>query len=107
MAVTEILSILHILAAIVVGILSSARLTRLLVRDTWPPSVWVRLKWAEITKDGEWSDLVECPWCASQWITGAIMATALVTDLHPVWWVFNGWMAASLIVALVTKKVSD
>ena len=107
MAVTEILDILYTLAAIPVGILASARLTRLLTRDTWPPSVWVRLKWAEITKDGEWSDLVECLWCAAPWITGANMVLALVTDLHPAWWVFNGWMAASLVVSLVTKKVSD
>lgn len=104
MAVTEIF---YNLAAILVGILASARLTRLLVRDTWPPSVWVRLKWAEITKDGEWSDLVECPWCAAPWIVGVNMVLALVTDLHPAWWIFNGWMAASLVVSLVTKKVSD
>jgi len=104
MAVTEIL---YTSAAVLVGILASARLTRLLVEDTWPPSVWVRLKWAEITKDGPWSDLVECPWCASPWIVGVNLVLALVTDLHPVWWIFNGWMAASLVVAWVTIKAGD
>lgn len=103
----DVTDILYTCAAVLVGILASARLTRLLVRDTWPPSVWVRLKWAEITKDGVWSDLVECPWCAAPWIVGVNMVLALVTDLHPAWWAFNGWMAASLVVSWVTKKVSD
>lgn len=102
MVVTEIL---YILAAILVGSLASARLTMLVTEDSWPPSVWLRLKWAEITKDGPWADLVECPWCASPWIVGVNMVVALVTDLHPLWWIFNGWMAASLVVAWVTIKV--
>lgn len=104
MAVTEIL---YILAAVLVGILASARLTRLLTEDSWPPSVWVRLKWGEITKDGPWADLVECPWCAAPWIVGINLALALVTDLHPAWWIFNGWMAASLAVSWVTIKAGD
>ena len=94
-------------AAVLVGVLASARLTRLLTTDTWPPSVWLRVKWAEVTKDGPWYDLVECPWCASPWIVAVNLAAALVTDLHPAWWIFNGWMAASLVVAWVTIKAGD
>jgi hypothetical protein len=104
MAVTEIL---YTAAAVLVGLLASARLTRLLTEDTWPPSVWVRIKWQEITDDGPWADLVTCPWCASPWIAGVNLVVALVTDLHPVWWIFNGWMAASLVVAWVTIKAGD
>jgi hypothetical protein len=104
MVVTEIL---YILAAVLVGALASARLTRLLTQDTWPPSVWVRTKWAEITDDGPWYDLVDCPWCAAPWITGANLAVALLTDLHEAWWIFNGWMAASMVVAWVTIKAGD
>lgn len=104
MVVTEIL---YILAAVLVGTLASARLTRLLTQDTWPPSVWVRTKWAEITDDGPWYDLVDCPWCAAPWITGANLVVALLTDLHVAWWIFNGWMAASLVVAWVTIKAGD
>lgn len=104
MGVTEIL---YILAAVLVGILASARLTRLLTQDTWPPSVWVRIKWTEITEDGPWSDLVECPWCAAPWIVAVNLMVALLTDLHAAWWIFNGWMAASLVVAWVTIKAGD
>lgn len=104
MGVTEIL---YILAAVLVGILASARLTRLLTEDTWPPSVWVRIKWSEFTEDGPWEDLVTCPWCASPWITGINLTVALISDLHPAWWIFNGWMAASLVVAWVTIKAGD
>lgn len=104
MAVTEIL---YNSAAVLVGILASARLTRLLTEDTWPPSVWIRLKWAELTDDGPWADLVTCPWCASPWIAGVNLVIAVATDLHPSWWIFNGWMAASLAVAWVTIKAGD
>lgn len=104
MAVTETL---YILAAVLVGVLASARLTRLLTTDSWPPVVWLRMKWAEITDDGPWYDLVDCPWCASPWIVLVNLMVALLTDMHEVWWIFNGWMAASLVVAWVTIKVGD
>lgn len=104
MAVTETL---YIIAAVLVGALASARLTRLITTDSWPPSVWLREKWAVITEEGPWYDLVECPWCASPWIVMVNLMVALTTDLHAVWWIFNGWMAASLVVAWVTIKAGD
>lgn len=102
-----VIEILYLVAAVIIGVLGSARLTRLLTEDTWPPSVWVRLKWAEITDDGPWSDLVTCPWCAAPWIVGINLVLALVTDLHPAWLIFNGWMAASLVVSWVAIKAGD
>ena len=31
-------------------------------------------------------------------------ATALLSDLHPVWWIVNGWLAASYVVSMIVER---
>lgn len=88
-------------AAVVVGVLASARLTRLLVLDTYPPAAWVRERWHALTHEGAWAELVECFYCAAPWITLPVLMTAVLSDLHPLWWLVCGWLAASYAVAMV------
>jgi hypothetical protein len=88
-------------AAAIVGVLSAARLTRLLVADDFPPVVRVRIWWDGVTKDGSWSKLVRCPWCASPYISAIILAWALLSGLHWTWWVFNGWLAGSYAASMI------
>jgi len=90
---------LLILGAVVVGVLSVARLTRLLVIDSYPPAAWVRNKWREITKDGPWAALVDCPYCAAPWFTLVVLGWAYLSQLSDLWWIVNGWLAASYIAA--------
>lgn len=115
------------------------RLTRLVVKDTFPPVLWVRDRlaggWRQPT-EGEWrtirspdtemlnpvteadgetriwiirspwspdwlAELITCPWCASGWITGCVIA---VTDLVyglPVPWLYGVgvWGAAALLAS--------
>jgi hypothetical protein len=95
---------LQILAAVVVGVVSVARLTRLLTQDTYPPAAWVRAKWSALTNDGPWSDLVTCPYCAAPYITAAVLAWGLLSDFHVSWWIVNGWLAASYAAAMVVVR---
>jgi hypothetical protein len=103
----DVTEILYIVAAVVVGVLSTARLTRLITEDTWPPVVWLRMKWDAITDHGPWYDLVDCPWCAAPWLVAPNLVLAVVTDLHPAWWIINGWLAASLVTSWVAIKVGE
>lgn len=94
-------------AAAIVGILASARLTRLLVAEDYPPAVWLRMKWDTITKDGEWSKIVHCPWCASPYISAILLAWGVLSRLHWSWWVFCGWLAGSYIASWVVFHDED
>lgn len=85
--------------AVVVGLLSAARLTRLLVQDTFPPILWLRDRWDAATEGSTWNMLAHCHWCMSAWTTLAVGATAYFTHLHPVWWLINVWFAAMYVVA--------
>lgn len=94
-------------AAIVVGILSAGRLTRLVTADTFPPAAWLRANYAKWTKDGDWSVLAQCPWCFGPWASAAVLAWALLSDFHWSWWLFNGWLAGSYIVSWIVFHDED
>jgi len=93
--------------AVLVGLMACARLTRLLVNDDFPPSVWLRLKWEAWTHNGPWSKLATCLWCAAPYIVAADIAWALLSSLHWSWWLFNGWMAASYVVSWLVFHDED
>lgn len=95
---------LVIVAAVLVGVLGTARLTRLLTHDSYPPSEWVRVGWMNLTRHGQWSTLVTCPFCAAPYIVAASMAWGLLTDLHWSWWLFHGWLAASYAASMVVLR---
>jgi len=106
---------MHMTLTLVVLVLASYRLTRLVVRDTFPPVLWLRDRlaggWRPLTDleqhtlhtlrgspkhaelktvwavDGEqryvyrwkyspfWlAELITCPWCASAYVSGAVVA---------------------------------
>jgi hypothetical protein len=96
--------ILGVALAVVVGILSAGRLTRLITQDTFPPAVWFRMKWDDWTDDTAWNPLFHCHWCLSPWLTLPIGLWGWLTDLHIAWWVFNGWLAAAYVVAMVVER---
>jgi hypothetical protein len=98
------MSIWEIVAAVLVGIISAARLTRLFTQDTYPPVAWLRAKWEEKVGGTGWEDLATCPYCASVWITLGIGAWGYLTDFQLAWWLFNGWLAAAYLVAMVVVR---
>lgn len=98
-----------LVAACVVGVLSTARLTRLVTQDSFPPAAWLRIKWDTLTKDGPWSTLVHCHFCFSPYAGAVVLATAILTELHPWWWIINGWLAGAYVASIIVERdeVSD
>lgn len=90
--------------AFVVGSLSAGRITRLIVHDDFPPSVWFRIKWDDKTDGSEWNKLFHCHWCLSFWITVPLGLWAWLSNLHTSWWVFNAIMAASYVVPMIVER---
>lgn len=97
----------QIIITALVAVVGSARFTRLIVADSYPPSMWVRDKWRVITKDGSWSKLVDCPWCAAPYVCAANLGLGYF--LHwPTWWyIVNCWLAASYAAAWLVYKDED
>lgn len=95
---------LVVVAAVVVGVLSVARLTRLLAQDTFPPSVWLRTMWDRVTDDGPWSTLVHCAFCLAPWLAVPVLLWGWLTDLHTPWWLFNGWLAGSYVASMIVVR---
>lgn len=92
-------------AAGLVGVLSVARLTRLVTADTYPPVKAVRDWWElRVTKSGPWAELVTCPFCAAPYIAAVVLAWGWLSDLHTPWWVFNGWLALAYVAAMIVVR---
>lgn len=85
--------------AVIITVVGSARVTRILTHDAYPPAVKFRMWWDKITHDGPWAKLVHCPWCAGPWITLIAIGTFLLTftwiGFAWAWWLFWGWMTLS------------
>lgn len=93
------------------------RLTRLWLRDDFPPVVAIRnaviarLQPAEPDDPPEpWAPAVEhpllpltyCPWCAGFWITAAVVAVASTPALAPLWKPLSTTLAISAVVGLAS-----
>jgi hypothetical protein len=90
--------------AVVVWIVASARITRLLTQDSFPPVVWLRMKWDDKTEGNGWNVLFHCHWCMSFWVTAAIGVWGFLSNLHWTWWILNVVLAASYISAFVVER---
>lgn len=95
---------LVLVAAVLVGIVSSARLTRLLTQDSFPPVVWLRVKWDDKTDGNGWNVLFHCHWCMSFWTTLGVGAWGYLSELHESWWLVNGLLAASYVAAMIVER---
>jgi hypothetical protein len=78
--------------------LATFRLTRLVVRDQFPPIRWARER---LEQGPEWlADLVACHWCASAYIAAGLVALVDLAASVPlpalVWvtaWAIGAWVA--------------
>jgi len=93
-----------LIVAVLVWIVSSARLTRLLTQDDFPPVVWLRMKWDAKTDGTLWNKLFHCHWCMSFWTTAIVGAWGYLTNLHWTWWILNIVLAASYINAMIVER---
>lgn len=96
--------------AIITGVIATARATRLVVDDTWPPIVRFR-EWYTDRVPARWEPLVECPFCASTWLAVPnVVWFALMIRwpdawwLSVPWWIANGWFALIYVAAIITTR---
>jgi hypothetical protein len=94
----------RIVAIALVGVLATARLTRLLVADMYPPSIWVRIQWHHFTRDGGWAKLVDCHFCAAPYFAALVFGVGYFLHWPTWWWVATCWLAASYAAALVVER---
>jgi hypothetical protein len=90
--------------AVIVGVVGAARLTRVVTYDDFPPAMWWRIKWAEITHDGPWAKLFTCSWCLAWYIVLVMMGTFLLTFVWVwaawLWWIFWGSLAMAYLASM-------
>lgn len=98
------MDVLIAVAAVIVGIMSVARLTRLVTQDSFPPAVALRMWWDDLTDDNGWNPLLHCHWCLAPWLTIPVLLWGLFTDLQTAWWLVNGWLAASYAASMVVER---
>lgn len=94
-------------AAFVLSVVASARITRLVVFDHWPPAVWFRMKWDQWTNDGPWSFLVHCGYCFNVWAALAVVGSGWLSDWHTAWWLVTGWLSVSYLGAVFVAFDGD
>lgn len=87
-------------AAAVVAVLSTARITRLVTWDEFPPSVWLRVKWDTLTHDGSWALLAHCGYCFGLWAASVVVGWGYLSGFHWTWWLFNGWLSVGYLAAV-------
>lgn len=99
-----------ILLGLFVLVLGSARLTRLLIFDVYPPAAWLRIKWDDATHKSDWNNLMHCAYCLAPWIVlanGLLGWLAYETGWITVWSVFNLWLGAAYLAAMTVAYDGD
>lgn len=94
-------------AVALVVITSSARLTRLLTYDHFPPIEWLRNKYADATDGSTWQLLAYCAYCMSFWATLVVLLSGYYSNWDEVWWLVNGILGASYLAAILMINDGD
>lgn len=90
--------------AVATAVLGVGRLARVATHDPFPPAIWLRMRWDRLVKDGSWSKLAHCFWCATPWIMLVCIAWGALSSFHWTWWAFWGWLALSYLAAIVIAR---
>lgn len=88
------------IAAAVLAIVSTSRLTRIVVWDSWPPAARLRAWWDGVTDDGDWSELAHCGYCFGLWAALPVVLWGWLSDLHWSWWLFTAWLTVGYFAAV-------
>lgn len=93
-------------AAAIVAAMSAARITRLITWDDFPPSVWLRIKFADLVGD-KWGKVVNCMWCFGPYAAAFVLGWGYLTGFDKWWWLFNGWLALAYAASMVVVRDGD
>lgn len=101
-------------------IISSARITRLLIFDKFPPIAAVRDKFIAATDKSEtgrkWQIIAFCEYCASFWAAAAVLTWAVLAGVFDpedsslsvhAWYYVNGALTAAYLAAMVMVHDGD
>lgn len=97
----------HLVLAIVVAVMGVGRLTRIVTYDDYPPAMWLRRKWIDLTRAGAWAKLATCLWCASPYIAAVCVVHGVLSFNRPwewTWWAFWGTLAIAYAAAIVLAR---
>lgn len=91
-----------------IAVFGVGRMARLITYDAFPPSMAIRTRWAEITRDGPWAKLFTCYWCLTPWIMlVALIWFVLAWDVAwaaIAWTAFWGWLAISYLTSMLVNR---
>lgn len=105
--------------ACVIGVLSVARTARLIVWDEFPPSVWLRIRWDDLThkdlkNESRWNKLLHCQFCITPYLAAGNLGWAVWSGLGfgdfwgLLWWIANGvWGLSYLSASYVAWDQED
>ena len=93
--------------AAAVAIVGVGRLNRLVTYDDYPPAIWLRTKWAGITKGGLWGKIAFCIWCFSPYAAGfavgwLVLGLLVSSWIVLAWWIFFGWLTIAYLASILT-----
>lgn len=105
-------------ASALVAITSAARITRLATVDKFPPVVWLRNKYADLTDGSGWVWLAFCGYCFSFWaMVGVVVHGYFAGPLDGVsgngfwgetlWWLIHGTLGGSYLAAVLMANDGD
>lgn len=94
--------------------LAAARLTRLVIYDSFPPSAWIRTKWDNWTEGNSWNPLLHCHYCLAPWILLAAMLLGIACGIpvpgdgiERLWWFAVTWLGLAYIASIVVSYDGD
>lgn len=92
-----------LICAALVAVFATARWTRLIVDDQYPPTRWLTERFVRLVPE-KWGVLVECVWCTSPYIAAIIVGWGWATDLHWSWWFVNSIAALSWLTGFLGTR---
>lgn len=113
---------LGLLAAFLLGTIATARATRLLIHDQYPPTRALRRWWWNQTiAKGDWRfdwhkllvgedpDESGCPWCATPYVAAVVLAVAItggvwspdLTTVEGWWWTLAVWASGAYLASIL------
>lgn len=91
----------QIVFAALVAVFSTARITRLITQDVYPPVAKLRAWWLRRCGESAWGMLATCPYCMSFWVGILVAGTGWLTGFHAAWWAINSLFALAYAAAYV------
>lgn len=112
------------IAVAVTTVLSASRLTRLFVADKFPPTYWLRHKYAAVLDRSDrsraWALLLFCGYCFGFWATLGVVLWGFWADVYGpgsetpqdalrflLWWLINGTLGGSYLAAWFMANDGD